>query len=144
MGAPMFETAELREHKLSDIVFMGLRAAVGVIFIVHGYGKFGNEGFIGWMGSMGISPEFAMIIAAGELVPGILLIIGVVSRISASVLAIIMLAAIFVVKEAASLAGDNGYEFDLVLLAACLVFVVMGPGRISLAAVLGRLPRPIH
>lgn len=93
---------------------------------------------------MGISPEFAMIIAAGELVPGILLIIGVLSRISAAILAIIMVAAIFVVKEAASLAGENGYEFDLVLLAACLVFVVMGPGRISLAAILGRLPRPIH
>ena len=140
----MFETAELREHKLSDIVFMGLRAAVGVIFIVHGYGKFGNERFIEWMGSMGISPEFAIIIAAGELVPGILLIIGVLSRISASILAIIMLAAIFVVKEASSLAGDGGYEFDLILLASCLVFIVMGPGRISLAAVISRLPRPIH
>lgn len=140
----MFETAELRENKLSDIVFMGLRAVVGVIFIVHGYGKFGNEGFVGWMGSMGISPEFAMIIAAGELVPGILLIIGVVSRISSAILAAIMIGAIFVVKEAASLAGDGGVEFDLVLLAACLVFMVMGPGRISLAAVVARLPRPIH
>lgn len=140
----MFETAELREHKLSDIVFMGLRAAVGVIFIVHGYGKFGNEQFIGWMGSMGISPEFAMIIAAGELVPGILLIIGVVSRISAAILAAIMVGAIFVIKEAAALTGDGGVEFDLVLLAACLVFMVMGPGRISLAAVISRLPRPIH
>lgn len=140
----MFETAELREHKLSDIVFMGLRAAVGVIFIVHGYGKFGSEGFIGWMGSMGISPEFAMIIAAGELVPGILLIIGVVSRISAAILAAIMVGAIFVIKEAAALTGDGGVELDLVLLAACLVFMVMGPGRISLAAVISRLPRPIH
>lgn len=140
----MFETAELREHKLSDVVFMGLRAAVGVIFIVHGYGKFGSEGFIGWMGSMGISPEFAMIIAAGELVPGILLIIGVVSRISAAILAAIMVGAIFVIKEAAALTGDGGVELDLVLLAACLVFVVMGPGRISLAAVISKLPRPIH
>jgi len=140
----VFETAELREHKLSDIVFMGLRATVGVIFIVHGYGKFGNEQFIGWMGSMGISPEFAMIIAAGELVPGILLIIGVVSRISAAILAAIMVGAIFVIKEAAALTGDGGVEFDLVLLAACLVFMVMGPGRISLAAVISRLPRPIH
>ena len=123
---------------------MGLRAAVGVIFIVHGYGKFGSEGFIGWMGSMGISPEFAMIIAAGELVPGILLIIGVVSRISAAILAAIMVGAIFVIKEAAALTGDGGVELDLVLLAACLVFVVMGPGRISLAAVISKLPRPIH
>ena len=123
---------------------MGLRAAVGVIFIVHGYGKFGSEGFIGWMGSMGISPEFAMIIAAGELVPGILLIIGVVSRISAAILAAIMVGAIFVIKEAAALTGDGGVELDLVLLAACLVFMVMGPGRISLAAVISRLPRPIH
>ena len=55
-------TAEFRENKLADIAFMGLRSAI-VIFIVHGYGKIGNEGFIGWIGSMGIPPEMGIIIA---------------------------------------------------------------------------------
>lgn len=137
-------TAELRENKLADIAFMGLRSAIGVIFIVHGYSKIGNSGFEGWIGSMGIPPELGILIAIGEIVPGILLIIGVLSRISASVLSIIMVGAIFYVKKAESLTGDGSYEFDLILLAACLVIIVMGPGRVSLAYIAKKIPRVIH
>ena len=137
-------TAEFRENKLADIAFMGLRSAIGVIFIVHGYGKIGNDGFIGWIGSMGIPPEMGIIIAMGELIPGILLIIGVLSRISASILSVIMLGAIFHVKKAEALTGDGAYELDLILLAACLVIIVMGPGRVSLSNAVKKIPRPIH
>lgn len=34
--------AELSKSKLHDIAHMGMRASLGVIFIVHGFGKFGN------------------------------------------------------------------------------------------------------
>ena len=123
---------------------MGLRSAIGVIFILHGYSKIGNDGFIGWIGSMGIPPEMGIIIAMGELIPGILLIIGVLSRISASILSIIMLGAIFHVKGAASITGEGGVELDLILLASCLVVIVMGPGRVSLSHIVKKIPRPIH
>ncbi len=33
--------AELSKSKLHDIAHMGMRASLGVIFIVHGFGKFG-------------------------------------------------------------------------------------------------------
>ena len=46
-------TAEIKEKILNDTVFLGLRLAIGVIFILHGYSKFGNEGFVGWISSMG-------------------------------------------------------------------------------------------
>ena len=137
-------TAEFRENKLADIAFMGLRSAIGVIFIVHGYSKIGNDGFVGWIGSMGIPPEMGIIIALGEVIPGILLIIGVLSRISASILSIIMVGAIFHVKKAEALTGDGAYELDLILLAACLVIIVMGPGRVSLSNAVKKIPRPIH
>ena len=121
-----------------------MRITIGVIFIIHGYGKIGNEGFAGWLPSLGIPAELSMLIALAEIVPGILLIIGVLSRISASVIAIIMVGAIFHVKGAASIAGDGGVEFDLILLAASLVIIVAGPGRASLAHVLKKIPRAIH
>lgn len=136
--------ATLGSGKLADIAFMGLRSAIGVIFILHGYSKIGNDGFIGWIGSMGIPPEMGIIIAMGELIPGILIIIGVLSRISASILSIIMLGAIFHVKGAASITGEGGVELDLILLASCLVVIVMGPGRVSLAHIVKKIPRPIH
>ena len=49
--------AELSTSKLHDIAHMGMRATIGVIFIVHGFGKFGNPGFGGWISSMGIPAE---------------------------------------------------------------------------------------
>ena len=120
--------AELSKNKLHDITHMGLRASLGVIFIVHGFGKFGNPGFGGWITSMGIPAEMQIPIALAEFVPGIFLIIGVLTRISGAILSIVMLGAIFLVKGASSLTGDSGYEFDLILLAASLLVIVRGPG----------------
>ena len=100
--------------------------------------------YIGWMSSLGISPEFATIIAIGEIVPGILLFVGVLSRLSAGVLAAIMVSAIFIIKDPAIITGDKGIELDLILLAGALVLVVAGPGRLSIAHIAKRIPRPIH
>ena len=135
--------AQLSQHKLHDVVNMGLRAAVGVIFIVHGSGKF-NPGFLGFMEMLGLPPEMQIPIALAETVPGILLLIGVFTRLSASLLSIVMLCAIFYVKQAGSLTGERGFELDLILLAACLVVMIAGPGRISIAHVVKKLPRCLH
>tara|TARA_B100001971_G_scaffold95887_1_gene88615 strand:+ start:321 stop:734 length:414 start_codon:yes stop_codon:yes gene_type:complete len=135
--------AHLSQHKLHDVVNMGLRAAVGVIFIVHGSGKF-NPGFLGFMEMLGLPPEMQIPIALAETVPGILLLIGVFTRLSASLLSIVMLGAIFYVKQAGSLTGERGFELDLILLAACLVVMVAGPGRISISHVIKKMPRCLH
>ena len=135
--------AHLSQHKLHDVVNMGLRAAVGVIFIVHGSGKF-NPGFLGFMEMLGLPPEMQIPIALAETVPGILLLIGVFTRLSASLLSIVMLGAIFYVKQAGSLTGERGFELDLILLAACLVVMIAGPGRISISHVIKKMPRCLH
>jgi len=136
-------TSEIKEKVLNDVVFMGLRSAIGVIFIVHGIGKF-NPGFSNFLSNIGLPVEMQIPIALAELVPGILLIIGVLSRLSVSLLSIIMLGAIFHVKGAQSLTGDMGVELDLILLASFLVIMIAGPGRISLAHIIKKLPRCLH
>ena len=136
--------AELSQNKLHDIANMGLRASIGIIFIVHGFGKFGNPGFGGWISSMGIPAEMQIPIALAEFIPGILLLIGVLTRISASLLSIVMLGAIFLVKGATDLTGERGYEFDLILLAACLVLIVAGPGKVSISHAAKKIPRFLH
>jgi putative oxidoreductase len=136
-------SAAIKEKVLNDAVFIGLRSAIGVIFIIHGMSKF-NEGFGGFLSSMGIPAEMQIPIALAELIPGILLVIGVLSRLSASLLVIIMLGAIFVVKGAQSITGDGGVEIDLILLASALVIMIVGPGRISLAQAIKKLPRCLH
>jgi len=136
--------AVFRENKLHDIAFWGLRATIGAIFVVHGSGKFG-PGFVGFLtGPLGLPAELQIPIALAETIAGILLIIGVLTRISSSVLSIIMLGAIFHVKGASNFTGEGAYEYDLLLLAACLVIIVAGPGRISVAHVIKKLPRFLH
>ena len=136
-------TSEIKEKILNDVVFIGLRSAIGVIFIVHGIGKF-NPGFADFLSNIGLPPEMQILIALAELVPGILLVFGVLSRLSASLLCIIMLGAIFHVKGAQSLTGDGGIELELILLASSLVIMIAGPGRISLSHIIKKLPRCLH
>jgi putative oxidoreductase len=133
--------ATFRENKLHDIAFCGLRAAVGVIYLVHGISKF-NPGFVTFVtGPLSFPPEMQIPIALAETVSGILLIVGVLSRLSSSLLSIVGLGAIFYVKGASNLTGEGGYEFDLILLAANLVIIVAGPSRVSISHVVKRLPR---
>jgi len=136
-------TSEIKEKILNDVVFIGLRSAIGVIFIVHGIGKF-NPGFADFLSNIGLPPEMQIPIALAELVPGILLVFGVLSRLSTSLLCIIMLGAIFHVKGVQSLTGDGGVELELILLASSLVIMIAGPGRISLSHIIKKLPRCLH
>lgn len=132
--------AKIREGKLHDITHFGIRAAIGTIFIVHGSGKFDPD-FVGFLNQIGIPAEMQILIALAEFVPGILLIIGVLTRISALILSIDMLGAIFHVKHVDHLTGQGGYEFDLILLAGVLAVIVAGPGRVSISHIVKKIPR---
>lgn len=133
--------AKFSENKLFDIAFMGMRTAIGAIFISHGVGKF-NPGFLGFLtGQVGLPAEMQFPIALAETVGGSILIIGVLSRISASILAIDMLGAIFLVKGASNLTGQGGYELDLLLLSGVLVIIVAGPGCVSVSYITKKIPR---
>ena len=135
--------SEIKGGILTDITFIGVRLSVGLIFILHGWGKI-NPGFLNFMGSLGLPPEMQYLIVLAEVGGGIVLIFGVFSRIGSAAIAIVMLGAIFLVKGAQSIDGDRGIEFDLILLAAALVIIVAGPGRVSLAQAIKKLPRALH
>ena len=135
--------AKFRENKLFDIAFMGLRTAIATIFIVQGSGKF-DPGFAGFLTNIGLPVELQIPIALAETIGGILLIIGVLSRISSSILSIIMLGAIFHVKGASNLTGEGGFAIDLMLLAGVLLIIVAGPGRVSISHVAKKIPRFLH
>jgi putative oxidoreductase len=133
--------AVFRENKLHDIAFLGLRATIGTIFIVQGYGKF-SPGFVNFLtGPLGLPAELQIPIALAETIGGILLIVGVLSRISASLLSIIMLGAIFYVKGASNFTGEGAFQYDLLLLAVNLVTIVAGPGRMSISQIIKKVPR---
>ncbi len=132
--------AKFSESKLHDLAHLGMRLAIGTIFIVQGSGKF-DPGFAGFLTNIGLPVEMQIPIALAETIGGILLIVGVLSRISSSILSIIALGAILHVKGASNLTGEGGFAIDLMLLAGNLLIIVAGPGRASISHLVKKIPR---
>ena len=114
-----------------------LRVVAGVIFILHGAQKTFEQTFAGVTGffeSLGIplAAVAAPAVSLLELVGGVLLIIGAVTRIVALLLAINMVVAVAAVHIAAGFfVADGGYEFVLLLGAVALVIALLGAGKFS-------------
>lgn len=121
---------------------LALRLSAGVIFVAHGaqklFGSFGGGGLEGtaqWMTSIGLEPGYLMALGAGsaEFFGGIALLIGLLTRPAAFVLALTMLVAIVTVHLPNGLfLSNNGYEFGLALLGITVALIVKGGGKLSL------------
>ena len=137
----MLTEAIFRQNKLHDITHWGIRTAIGSIFIVHSLKKF-DPSWQDWLVSVGLPPEMQLPIALAEFIGGILLISGVLTRITASILSIISLGAIFHIRwENGFFVSEGGWEWDLVMLAAQLSIIVAGPGRVSVSHLVKKIPR---
>jgi len=123
-----------------------LRLIAGIIFTAHGaqklfawFGGYGLEGTGQWMESIGLAPGYLMAMMAGsaEFFGGLLLILGLLTRPTALVLAVTMLIAIFSTHFANGLfISNNGYEFALALFAITAALMFQGGGKLSLDRVL--------
>ena len=118
-----------------------LRIPTGIILAAHGaqklFGWFGGHGLEGtgqFMASIGLHPGVLMAFAAGsaEFFGGIALLLGLLTRPAAAVLAITMVVAIVTVHLQNGLfMSHNCYEFALSLLAISAALVFSGGGRLS-------------
>jgi putative oxidoreductase len=128
----------------TDSNFLGLvlRIPAGIIFAAHGaqklFGSFGGYGLEGtgqWMASIGLEPGYWMALAAGsaEFFGGIALLLGLLTRPAALILAITMFVAIISVHLPNGLfMSNNGYEFGLALLTITAALALNGGGKLSL------------
>ena len=99
--------------------------------MAHGLPKFENiEGTQGFFGSIGLPPELALPIGLLEVIGGIFLIVGVLTRITAALLIIDVIGAIVLVRLPDGFVG--GYELELLLIAISVSLLLTGPGRISI------------
>jgi len=118
---------------------LALRIPVGIIFMAHGaqklfawFGGYGLEGTGQFFESIGLAPGIAMAFLAGsaEFFGGLFIILGLLTRPSALVLAFTMLIAIVSVHLPNGLFMSNGgYEFGLALLAASVSLMLSGGGK---------------
>lgn len=126
-------------HSVAQLV---LRVVLGVIFLAHGWQKFFDYTIAGTTASfegMGIPAASiaAPVVATLELVGGIALILGLLTRPLAILLAVDMIGALFLVHLSAGIfAGNGGYELVLILAAASISLALTGAGRWSADRVL--------
>ena len=120
-----------------------LRVILGIVFVMHGGQKlfvFGMDGVTGGFAQMGVpmpgvtGPLTALV----ELLGGLALITGLLSRLAAFGLILVMLSAILIVHIGAGFFAPNGYEFPLTLVAGLAVIALVGPGEYSLDAMIAR------
>ncbi len=125
-----------------------LRASVGGFFVGHGtqklFGWFGGNGLqatAAGFEQLGIRPGKANAIVAGaaEAGGGALLAAGLQTPLAASALTATMITAIKTVHaKNGPWLTKGGYEYNVVLIAAVLALVEVGPGALSLDGRLGR------
>ena len=120
-----------------------LRVVVGVVFLAHGWQKLfelGFHGVAGFFGGAGIPLPFvsAVIVTLVEFVGGIALILGLLTRWAAGLNGFDMIVAILVVHLKNGFMKPGGYEHPLVMLAACVALVMVGPGAASVDGALAK------
>jgi len=140
LGTLIFRAPGLREREIGLTL---LRIAVGVIFIAHGAQKFfllGIPAVTGGFtqGGIPMASFMAPFIASVELVGGIALVAGLFTRLAALGTAFTMLGAMFLVHMRGGFFLPAGIEYTVILLAASIALILMGPGSFSLDALLGR------
>ena len=124
-------------HGWGDFAHLLLRLAVGAVFFMHGWQKLtamGVPGVSNFLGGLGFPmPEvFAILLIAAEVVGGILLILGALTRWAAFVTGVVALIAFLTVHASHGFfVGDGGYEFIILIFAACVALMIEGGGRYS-------------
>lgn len=125
-----------------SLALLILRVAIGAVFIAHGAQKVFVYGFAGTSASfadMGVplADVAGPVVGLLELIGGILIVLGLATRVVAAALAVDMLVAMVLVHLSSGIfAAEGGYELTLVLAAAAVTLVLAGAGRLSADAVL--------
>ena len=126
-----------------NVASLVLRFCLGAIFIAHGlqkaFGLFagpGIEGFAKFLGSLGFAPAVFWSYTAAyiELIGGLFLLLGIFTRISSSfILAFIAVATIKVHLSKGFFASAGGFEYNLLIIGACIALIALGPGKYAVS-----------
>lgn len=121
-----------------------LRLVLGIEFIFHGYPKlFQNFNETSEMlKNFGFYPSnfWALILGLTEFIGGIFLLIGLMTRLTSSLLIIVMVTAtlikIFSIGEPFTHGDAAGWEWDLVIIAGLISIFLLGSGALAIDQIL--------
>lgn len=125
-----------------DIALLVLRFCLGTIFMAHGmqkfFGAFGGPGINGFsqmLSGLGFSPAifWAYLASCTELLGGLLVILGLFPRFAAlGILILIVVATLKVHLSKGFFISGGGFEYNLLIIGACLAIIFAGSGKFSL------------
>jgi putative oxidoreductase len=129
---------------VGEIAYTVVRVVVGVMFLMHVWGKFKiGAGAVAAniMAKNGLEPAltWAYVVMALEVVGGICLVLGLFTRFFGAALAIEMLIALITVHlPKGYAAGGGGFEYVLLIGAACFLIALHGGGPYSVDRAIGK------
>lgn len=141
----------MNQSTLTTSALTILRVITGFLFAAHGWQKFneftvaGTQAAFAQMG-VPMAQLAAPAVAALELIGGVALIVGALTRVFATLLALSMLGALFLVHASAGIFVEaGGFELVLLLAGAALAVALGGAGRLSAdRALFGRSTSPLR
>lgn len=123
-----------------------IRLVIGISFAAHGVQKLfgwlgghGLKGTGGWFDSIGMKPGVTVALMAGlaELIGGLLFALGLLTPLAGVLIALTMVIAIVKVHGPNGYwATQNGYEYNLTLLAVAIGVALIGPGQYAIDTLL--------
>ena len=129
-----------------DRIPMLARLALGIVIFPHGaqkvlgwFGGPGIDGALGFYASLGVPAFFGWILMTTEFIGGIALIVGLLGRVAAAVIAVDMIVAViqlhwtvgFFMDWNGQLQGE-GFEFHILAVTLALIVIIRGSGAQSL------------
>jgi putative oxidoreductase len=120
-----------------------LRIVLGITFVLHGsqklIGAFGGPGLgrftesVGQLGLPGPPELWAYLAVASELGGGMAVLLGVLTEFGAAAIGAVMIVAIWKVHgQNGFFLSQQGYEYNLMILAVCAALILAGPGWLAL------------
>jgi putative oxidoreductase len=149
----LYRSAADRLASLEQLPLLVLRAVFGWLMILHGMFKINELGlgnFEKYMlqpAGLPLTGVLSWLVPSMELVFGAMLIVGLLTRVAAAFLCLEMLGTGFIIKihflhlGILGPKGSGGAEVDFLMLAGLLIPLMLGPGALSIDALL-RLDRP--
>lgn len=142
---------KLVETDGNDLAALIARLALGIVILPHGLqkllGVFGGYGFgptVEFFTGIGVPAFLAVLIILGESFGALFLILGLISRVSAAAIALIMLGAVFMVHLPNGFFMNwfgaqkgEGFEYHILALGLALIVVLRGGGKWSLDRKIG-------
>jgi putative oxidoreductase len=129
-----------------NAALMILRIASALAFLYHGsailFGAFGGPGPQGFSGFMQMPVVVGYLVGLAQFAGGLTILSGVLIRLGATCIIVVMLGAIFLVHLPHGFdIGKGGIEYALTQLLIAIALLIAGAGAYSLAP---RLPAPLR